>query len=74
MAKAKPTSRTETKPAIIRPRRLAELLDVHLSTIYRWHEEGNMPIKKIKIGPATVGYRRDDVEALLNGELQDEEV
>jgi predicted DNA-binding transcriptional regulator AlpA len=55
---------------IIRPARLCELLDIHISTLYRWHEEDNIPIKKHHFGPSTVGYLRSDVEKWLNGELE----
>jgi|AntRauTorcE11898_2_1112593.scaffolds.fasta_scaffold05917_4 predicted DNA-binding transcriptional regulator AlpA len=58
---------------IIRPRQLAELLDVHLSTLYRWHDEDNIPIKKRQFGPKAVGYLQSDVEKWLNGDLKNGE-
>lgn len=59
---------------LIKPKKLASLLGVHLSTIYRWETEGKMPIEKIKYGPNSVGYRMADVEKWLNGELNEAEV
>lgn len=55
---------------LIRPADLAQLISVHLSTIYRWEKNGKLPIEKIKIGPAAVGYRKVDVEEWLNEQTQ----
>jgi excisionase family DNA binding protein len=57
---------------IMRPRELCKALNISISTLYRWHSDGDMPIKKIKFGRGVVGYRRSDVEAWLNGELEEE--
>lgn len=58
-------SRETIKPYIIRPSKLAKMIDVHLSTIYRWEDEGEMPISKIRLAKGTVGYRRKDIEDWL---------
>lgn len=59
---------------LIKPKKLASLLQVSVATIYRWHKEGKIPIQKVKIGPHAVGYRQGDVEAWINGELENEEL
>lgn len=56
---------------IIRPKKLCSILDIHISTLYRWMDEGKLPIKKISFGPRAVGFKRKDVEAWLSGELED---
>ena len=55
---------------IIRPRALCNMLSISIPTLYRWHAIGEVPIKKIRLGPGIVGYRRADVEAWMNGELE----
>lgn len=50
-------------PEIMKPRRLAEHLDVPLSTLYKWRYRGEGP-PGIKIG-GHVRYRRSDVERWL---------
>lgn len=57
---------------IIRPKKLCSILDIHISTLYRWMDEGRLPIKKISFGPRAVGFKREDVEKWLDGELEDE--
>ncbi len=49
---------------IIRPKELAELLDVSAMTLWRWGRDGSIP-KKIKIGPNVRGYRRAEIERWL---------
>lgn len=57
---------------IIRPAKLCSILDIHISTLYRWESEGKLPIEKISFGPRAVGFRKSDVEKWLSGELEDE--
>ena len=58
---------------LIRPKQLCKLLGgIHISTLYRWESEGKLPIEKISFGPRAVGFRKSDVEAWLNGELDKE--
>ncbi|MDZ7695311.1 MAG: helix-turn-helix domain-containing protein [Balneolaceae bacterium] len=57
---------------IIRPKKLCSILDIHISTLYRWMDQDKLPIEKIQFGPRAVGFRKSDVEAWLNGELEDE--
>lgn len=53
---------------IIRPKKLAEICGVHLSTIYRWEEEGRFPFKKRQFGPNTVGFFSSEVYAWLESQ------
>lgn len=59
----------ESELKILRPKALCRILGISIASLYRWEKEGKLPIKKIKFGPNCVGYRRSDVEAWLNGEL-----
>lgn len=63
------SNNTENLPFFIRPKKAAQLLGIHLSTLYRWHEEGRVPIEKRELGPGTVGYNRDDFLAWMNGDV-----
>ena len=56
---------------IIRPQALCKILGISIASLYRWEAEGKLPIKKIKFGPNCVGYRRVDVKAWLNGDLEE---
>lgn len=57
---------------IIRPKKLCSILDIHISTLYRWMDENKLPIEKISFGPRAVGFRKSDVEKWLSGELESE--
>lgn len=50
---------------LIRPSELCDLLSISIPTLYRWEAQGKLPIKKVKIGPGAVGFRREDVEAWI---------
>lgn len=56
---------------IIRIKDLKAILGCSVATIYRWEAEGKLPIEKIKFGPNSVGYRKKDVDAWLNGETSE---
>lgn len=56
---------------IIRPRQLCRMLSISIPTLYRWESIGQVPIKKVRIGPNVVGYRRTDVERWMSGETKD---
>ena len=45
----------------------AKMLNVVLSTLWHWNNEGRL--KAIKVGKRKVYYRYDDVLAILKGEL-----
>ena len=50
---------------IIRPKKLCMLLSISITTLYRWEANGQLPFKKIKVGPNVVGYRYSDVKKWL---------
>ena len=50
---------------LIRPSELCDLLSISIATLYRWEAQGELPIKKVKIGPGAVGFRKEDVEAWI---------
>lgn len=51
---------------IIRVKELCSLLKISVPTLYRWHANGDIPLKKIRFGKNIVGYRKADVENWLN--------
>ncbi len=54
-------------------RQLAELLQVPVSTIYRWRHLGEGP-RGIRVSGRHVRYRRSDVEAFLKERMDPERV
>ena len=50
---------------ILRPQELCKLLGISIPTLYRWEQQGHIPIKKIRFGKSAVGYRLADVERWL---------
>lgn len=54
----------EEREQLLTIRQLAELLQVPVSTIYRWRHLGEGP-RGIRVSGRHVRYRRDDVEAFL---------
>jgi predicted DNA-binding transcriptional regulator AlpA len=50
---------------ILRPKTLCKKLGISIPTLYRWEAQGKFPVKKIKIGPNSVGYRSDEFEKWL---------
>lgn len=64
-----------SKLQVLRPKEVCQLLGgIHISTLYRWMDEGKFPVRKVQIGPRAVGFKREDVEAYINGELEEQEV
>lgn len=59
---------------IIKPKELAQICNISIATLYRWHREGEIPIKKIKLGPRSVGYRKSDVENWLDVDLSEQSI
>jgi excisionase family DNA binding protein len=55
---------------LIRPSELCDLLSISIATLYRWEAQGKLPIKKVKVGPGVVGFKKSDVEAWIK-ESQD---
>lgn len=51
---------------ILRPQQLCKILGISIPTLYRWHQEGHIPIQKVRFGKAAVGYRQSDVEKWLS--------
>lgn len=60
----------EKKSEIVRVNELCRMLSISIPTLYRWHSIGEVPIRKVRLGPGTVGYRRSEVEKWMNGELE----
>ncbi|MFH5884092.1 helix-turn-helix transcriptional regulator [Halalkalibaculum sp. DA3122] len=55
---------------LLRPKEVCQLLGgIHISTLYRWMDEGKFPVQKIQIGPRAVGFKRSEVEKYINGEM-----
>jgi predicted DNA-binding transcriptional regulator AlpA len=54
---------------LYRPGRLAQLLDVHLSTLWRWQRDGVLP-RPVQIGPYVRGWTREQIEHLLKPTVQ----
>lgn len=54
----------EEREQLLTIRQLAELLQVPVSTIYRWRHVGEGP-RGIRVSGRHVRYRRADVEAFL---------
>ena len=48
---------------LMKPREVAELLRIHLVTVYEWHKSGKLPGQRL--GGTSLRFRRSDVEALL---------
>lgn len=58
---------------VLRPKEVCQLLGgIHISTLYRWMDEGKFPLDKVQLGPRAVGFKKSDVEAYINGELDQE--
>jgi excisionase family DNA binding protein len=59
----KPTERMLTTSEV------AKILNVHINTVRRWSNQGSLP--SFRIGSrGDRRFRRDDVEALLNGNIK----
>lgn len=57
---------------ILKPLEVAQILNISLQSLYRWHQEGRVPIEKKRLGPNSVGYKASDVAQWINGELEAE--
>ncbi len=58
---------------VLRPAEVCKILGgIHISTLYRWMDEGKFPLDKIQLGPRAVGFKASDVEKYINGELEPE--
>ncbi|MDZ7720305.1 MAG: AlpA family phage regulatory protein, partial [Balneolaceae bacterium] len=55
------TQTSTSKGEIIRPKELAEMLSLSISTIYKMYSEGQLPTK-VKISSQAVGWLRSDIE------------
>ena len=61
-----------TKKRVVSIQELATILNTSVPTLYRWHQNGDIPIEKRKFG-RSVGYLAKDVDAWLNGDLDQQE-
>jgi prophage regulatory protein len=61
--KTKDGSQPESK--IIRPKELANMLSISISTLYKMQDEGQLP-PKIKVSNNAVGWLRADIEEWLS--------
>jgi excisionase family DNA binding protein len=50
---------------LLRAREVAELLGIHLITVYRWSREGKLP-RPVKLARGHTAWRARDLEALLD--------
>ena len=64
---------TNSELQVLRPQQVCEILgNIHISTLYRWIDEGKFPLQKVQLGPRAVGFKKEDVEAYINGEYEEE--
>lgn len=63
--------KSQPKSKIIRPKELANMLSVSISTLYKMQDDGLLPAK-IKISSSAVGWLRSDIEEWLKSRKQDE--
>jgi predicted DNA-binding transcriptional regulator AlpA len=61
--------RVSSKLHIIRPKRLAELFDVNMTTIWRWRKAGVLP-PPVQIGPGIKGWTEDEIAELIEQRRQ----
>ena len=58
---------------ILRPKEVCKLLGgIHISTLYRWIDEGKFTIQKVQLGPRAVGFRRKDVEKFIESQIKEQ--
>lgn len=58
-------------PAWLKPAKVAELLDVHESTVYRWTTKGDgrgLRLVCVRVGKYGTRYREDWVDRFVRGE------
>lgn len=60
-----------TSLTLIRPTDLARELSIPLSTLYRWIDEDPTFPPRIRIGPRTVAFRRNDVDSWLESRTEE---
>lgn len=53
-----------TKPAFYREADILTLIGCSKATLYRWRQAGTFPAP-VELGPNTVAWRREDVEAWI---------
>lgn len=61
------TAPTRSGPRLARVKTLAERLDVHPSTLWRWVSRGEFPAPR-KIGRGVTAWDLDEVDSYLRGE------
>ena len=54
---------------LLRMAQVCELVGVSRATIYRWIASGSFPVP-LKIGPAAVRWRLDDIEKWVSGHYE----
>lgn len=54
---------------LIRPHELADLLEIHEVTLWRWHNKDKIPIERVEFNSRIKGYRKADVEEWLGVKL-----
>jgi len=59
------------KSKIIRPKELANMLSISISTLYKMQDDDQLPAK-VKISSHAVGWLRSDIEEWLMSRKQDE--
>jgi prophage regulatory protein len=63
--------RSQTESKIIRPKELANMLSISISTLYKMQYDGQLPAK-VKISSHAVGWLRSDIGEWLIRRKQDE--
>jgi excisionase family DNA binding protein len=60
---------------VLRPKQVCKILGgIHISTLYRWIDDGTFPIEKIQLGPRAVGFRKSDVIDYIDGKYEPQKV
>lgn len=55
---------------ILRPADICQILGIHISTLYRWMDEGIFTVPKIQIGSRAVGFRQSDFDEWLESRTE----
>ena len=57
--------RSKPESKIIRPKELANMLSINISTLYKMQSDGQLPAK-VKVSSHAVGWLRSDIEEWLS--------
>ena len=55
------------KKQIVRPKQLAQELNVSMSTLWRWRQQNKLP-QPLRLGTRLVGWRREVIDEWLDSQ------